>query len=137
MGEIDEIHQPKRDGKPAGQHEQEHAIGYAVEQVGENGGHGIRLEPFPFRLNRNGALAPCLDAFSSREPGSTSLENALAEILHVSSWPGLSRPSTSYLPVETKDVDARDKPGHDAERAEPAPRNDVARRVTSWSCRSP
>jgi hypothetical protein len=38
---------------------------------------GARLEPFPFRLNRNGALAPCLDAFSSREPESTSLENAL------------------------------------------------------------
>jgi hypothetical protein len=36
------------------------------------------LEPFPFRLNRNGALVSCFDAFSSREPVSTSLENALA-----------------------------------------------------------
>src|SRR2546423_8228496 len=36
-----------------------------------------RLEPFPFRLNRNGALSFCFDAFSSREPGSTSLENTL------------------------------------------------------------
>jgi hypothetical protein len=35
------------------------------------------LEPFPFRLNRNGALASCFDAFSLREPESTSLENAL------------------------------------------------------------
>ena len=43
------------------------------------------LEPFPFRLNRNGALSFCFDAFSSREPVSTpdqvrgrlSLENAL------------------------------------------------------------
>src|SRR5256714_1341837 len=34
-------------------------------------------EPFPFRLNRNGALSFCFDAFSSREPGSTSLENTL------------------------------------------------------------
>jgi hypothetical protein len=36
------------------------------------------LEPFPFRLNRNGALVFCFDAFSLREPVSTSLENALA-----------------------------------------------------------
>ncbi|WP_275196402.1 hypothetical protein [Bradyrhizobium sp. CSA207] len=35
------------------------------------------LEPFPFRWNRNGALDYCLDAFSLREPVSTSLENAL------------------------------------------------------------
>ena len=31
----------------------------------------------PFRYNRNGALDLCIDAFSSREPVSTSLENAL------------------------------------------------------------
>ena len=37
-----------------------------------------RLEPFPFRLNRSGALDSCFDAFSSREPVSYSLENALA-----------------------------------------------------------
>jgi hypothetical protein len=37
----------------------------------------ITLEPFPFRWNRNGALAFCFDAFSSREPVPTSLENAL------------------------------------------------------------
>jgi len=36
------------------------------------------LEPFLFRLNRNGALLFCFDAFSSREPVPTSLENALA-----------------------------------------------------------
>src|SRR4051794_29874707 len=29
------------------------------------------------------------------------------------SWPGLSRPSTSYLRKFRKDVDARDKRGHD------------------------
>jgi hypothetical protein len=29
------------------------------------------------------------------------------------SWPGLSRPSTSSFPTVAKDVDARDKPGHD------------------------
>src|SRR6185437_6177601 len=37
------------------------------------------LEPFPFRLNRNGALDSCFDAPSSREPVSTSLENALVD----------------------------------------------------------
>ncbi len=35
------------------------------------------LEPFPFRRNRNGALGFCFDAISSREPASTSLEDAL------------------------------------------------------------
>ncbi|AUC92919.1 hypothetical protein CWS35_37120 [Bradyrhizobium sp. SK17] len=38
------------------------------------------LEPFPFLWNRNGALGSCLDAFSSREPVSTSLENALRSL---------------------------------------------------------
>ncbi|MTV18222.1 hypothetical protein FDV58_35515 [Bradyrhizobium elkanii] len=33
---------------------------------------------FPFRWNRNGALDLSFIAFSSREPVSTSLENALA-----------------------------------------------------------
>nr|QDF41868.1 hypothetical protein FJN17_32175 [Bradyrhizobium symbiodeficiens] len=35
-------------------------------------------EPFPFRWNRNGALDCYFDAVSSREPVSTSLENALS-----------------------------------------------------------
>src|SRR5450631_402236 len=35
------------------------------------------LEPFPFRLNRNGAPDSLFDAFSSREPVPTSLESAL------------------------------------------------------------
>src|SRR5580692_5429213 len=39
--------------------------------------HSATLEPFPFRWNRNGALDSCFDAFSSREPVTTSLENAL------------------------------------------------------------
>src|ERR1019366_10152997 len=38
---------------------------------------GVGLEPFPFRLNRNGGSPSLFDAFSSREPVSTSLENAL------------------------------------------------------------
>src|SRR5579863_1941198 len=35
-------------------------------------GYPRRLEPFPFRWNRNGALDSCSDAFSSREPVTTS-----------------------------------------------------------------
>jgi hypothetical protein len=38
------------------------------------------LEPFPIRLNRIGALVFCFYAFSSREPASTSLENALTSL---------------------------------------------------------
>ena len=43
-------------------------------------GFSERLEPFPFRWNRNGALVFCFDAFSSREPVPTSLENALEHV---------------------------------------------------------
>ena len=39
--------------------------------------HREHLEPFPFRWNRNGGSGSLFDAFSSREPVSTSLENAL------------------------------------------------------------
>src|SRR5882757_2020534 len=46
------------------------------------------LEPFPFRWNRNGALDSCFNAFSSREPVSTSLENALV----IQERPQLERP---------------------------------------------
>ncbi len=35
--EIDEVHQPERDGEPAGEHEQEHAVGDAIEQNGQHG----------------------------------------------------------------------------------------------------
>src|SRR2546429_2304153 len=38
-----------------------------------------RRVPFPFRLNRNRAPDSCFDAFSSREPVATSLENALVK----------------------------------------------------------
>jgi len=34
-------------------------------------------------------------------------------VLLAPSWPGSSRPSTSFVPRCFKDVDARDKPGHD------------------------
>jgi hypothetical protein len=33
--------------------------------------------------------------------------------LLIASWPGLSRPSTLLLLQQGKDVDSRDKPGHD------------------------
>jgi hypothetical protein len=36
-----------------------------------------RLDHFRVSLNRENDLGPCIDAFSSREPVSTSLENAL------------------------------------------------------------
>jgi hypothetical protein len=40
------------------------------------------------------------------------------------SWPGLSRPSTSFwLKARKKDVDARDKRGHDAGEVIPSHQN--------------
>src|SRR5437667_7721891 len=49
--------------------------GYLSQSGGTSG--SIRDARASFRLNRNGALSFCFDAFSSREPVSTSLENAL------------------------------------------------------------
>jgi hypothetical protein len=43
MGEVDEIHQPQRHREPAGEHEQQHAVGDTVEQDGEERGHGTGL----------------------------------------------------------------------------------------------
>jgi hypothetical protein len=40
MRQIDEVHQAERHREPAGQHEQQHAVGHAVEQ---DGGHGYEL----------------------------------------------------------------------------------------------
>jgi hypothetical protein len=37
MRQVDEVHQAERDGQTAGQHEQQHAVGHAVE---EDGCHG-------------------------------------------------------------------------------------------------
>src|SRR5262245_1630664 len=42
MGQVDEVHQPERDRKAAGQHEQQHAVGDAVE---ENCQHGRPPSP--------------------------------------------------------------------------------------------
>src|SRR6188472_1201775 len=42
MGEVDEIHQSERNRQPAGQHEQQHAIGNPIEQ---NGQHGCASSP--------------------------------------------------------------------------------------------
>src|SRR5437899_467038 len=39
------------------------------------------LEPYSIPINRNGALGPCFDAFSRREPVPNSLENAKVEIM--------------------------------------------------------
>jgi hypothetical protein len=36
MGEVDEIHQSERDGEPARQDEQQHAVGDSVEQDGQH-----------------------------------------------------------------------------------------------------
>ncbi|MET4275323.1 hypothetical protein ABIB68_001276 [Bradyrhizobium sp. F1.2.2] len=53
-----------------------------------------------------------------------------------SSWPGLSRPSTTFVGTP-ENVDARDKPGHDdllcCERSRPyLPANSVGVRPVTW-----
>jgi hypothetical protein len=47
--------------------------------------------------------------------GSFGEHGAWSSIPDFSSWPGLSRPSTFLLVASFKDVDARDKRGHDEE----------------------
>src|SRR6185437_16503364 len=47
-----------------------------------------------------------------REPGGGG-ETRDEALTHPSSWPGLSRPSTSLMPREKQNVDARHKAGHD------------------------
>ena len=54
MSEVDEIHQPERDGEAAGQHEQQHAVSDAVEQDGEQRGHFRRC---PEKPNRDSGAA--------------------------------------------------------------------------------
>src|SRR6266568_8857025 len=62
-------------------------------------------------MDRNGALASCFDAFSLREPVSTSLENAL----NILAWRCLARASSvaitsvmteQPLPIGPADIDA-------------------------------
>ena len=45
VGKIDKVHQSERDREPAGEHEQQHAVGNAIEQVGEDCGHRKRVNP--------------------------------------------------------------------------------------------
>jgi hypothetical protein len=53
------------------------------------------------------------------------------DIQQTSSWPGLSRPSTSLEPGGPKDVDARDERGHDGYRF-----NRVVLRIIPRDCQS-
>ena len=41
VGEVDEIHQPQRHRQSARQHEQQHAVGHAVEQDGQHGARAL------------------------------------------------------------------------------------------------
>jgi hypothetical protein len=65
------------------------------------------------------------------------------QIARFSSWPGIAvrrtaslplayaRPSTSFLLPQPKDVDARDKPGHDEFRADLCPPGKSPNRLSS------
>src|SRR5438445_260644 len=67
VGEIDEIHQPERDRKPACQHEQQHAVGDSVEQNGQHGGSSPRRRSY----TDGGAASdarPLAAAVKPREP---------------------------------------------------------------------
>jgi hypothetical protein len=50
--------------------------------------------------------------FRGKKPGALRPVNAHNR-MGLTSWPGLSRPSTSLVPQDFEDVDARAKRGHD------------------------
>jgi hypothetical protein len=59
MGEVNEIHQPKRDRKPARQHEQEHSVGHAVEQDRQHWGSSPEATmSLSFPRKRESTLVP-------------------------------------------------------------------------------
>ena len=61
--EVDEVHQPERDGQPDRQHEQQHAVGDAVEEQGQHGARGsMSAVKRGRRAGRLGALAPTASA---------------------------------------------------------------------------
>jgi hypothetical protein len=62
---------------PSAVHQAPHGLSLPKTGVVPFDDRAGRLEHFPFRWIRNGALGFCFDAFSSRGPVSTSLENAL------------------------------------------------------------
>src|SRR5215475_234989 len=57
VGEIDEVHQAERDGKPTGQHEQQHAVGDSIEQ---NSQHEMTAVPTALRAPAPGPDGPDL-----------------------------------------------------------------------------
>ena len=63
---------------------------------------GMRSEIGEVRVLRGGIGELCVDEAAS----------AVRQLV-TPSWPGLSRPSTLLLRQQGKDVDGRDKPGHD------------------------
>jgi hypothetical protein len=44
VGEVDEIHQAERDAQADREHEQQHAIGHAVEKNGQQGALPRKIE---------------------------------------------------------------------------------------------
>src|SRR5262245_20518011 len=104
VGEIDEVHQAERDGKPTGQHEQQHAVGDSIEQNSQHemtavptalhapapgpdgpgagppaksGGEGVS------RLLLGGSLDRVLDGIEGREFDVVQLPVDLLHIAHI------------------------------------------------------
>ncbi|PPQ14037.1 hypothetical protein CV770_39185 [Bradyrhizobium sp. AC87j1] len=67
------------------------------------------VEPFPFRRGRNGALDSYSDAFSSREPVSTSLENALETESFKAEIARLEDVATAYRAVFERERERADR----------------------------
>src|SRR5262249_54866655 len=94
VGEIDEIHQPERDRKPACQHEQQHAVGDPVEQNGQHGSSPRR------RSYTDGGTGS--DASRSRSPLASHASSAGLNPTLGSSLPGIARRKTRVNALMTR-----------------------------------
>ncbi len=103
VARLDDVDRPGPGTAAGGDH-----LGRGHQGAGQAGRHGRSAR------RPDGALSLIARQDNSGVP--TGRRFCLGESEHQSSsWPGSSRPSTSFLRRYRKDVDARDKPGHDAE----------------------
>jgi hypothetical protein len=94
---------------PAAQHAREQQLFGAATPF-----YGWHYPPFFLLVAGLLALMPYLPALAIWQGVTLALYLwAIRSIVSISSWPGSSRPSTSFLPSGPEDVDARHKAGHD------------------------
>src|SRR5262249_8006489 len=70
MRKVDEVHQPERYREATSEHEQQHAVGGAVEQDGEYGGHRSGLADLTRHSGQRASAEPGISLSNFGIPGS-------------------------------------------------------------------